>query len=221
MIPAGSKLVTQQDIAELHGLSIHQARRAAPPPWAQSKHPKPLTTGKPTRARPMLWDAEQAAAYALGKPVPALPELGHPKDLLDRDEAASLAGLTSATWLRYENAEQGRTREPDDSPLVPPADETHAGMPFWYRRTVETYRDERAQAGRKRGGGRPAGTSETTPRAELAARVAELAAERDDNGNLLSIADIARRLGVHYTTAHKHVTAAREQNPVAPDQQRT
>ncbi|WP_410648176.1 hypothetical protein [Amycolatopsis sp. cmx-4-54] len=221
MIPAGRTLITQEDVAALYGMSLRTAQRADPPPWERPEHPRQVNPVRGQRGHRRLWDAEQATAYAHGKPVPELPPLGSPEDLLDRAEAAEEAEMSTATWLRYESAERKRDREPGERPLVPPPDQVFGGEPFWYRRTVEAYRADRADPDRPRGGGRPQGTPEKVPRAELATRTAELLLERDEDGQPLSTSEIARRLGVHYRTALRHVTAAREQNQVAPDQHRT
>lgn len=220
MIPAGRTLITQDDVAALHGMSLRTAQRADPAPWDRPGHPA-MVNPERGRTHRKLWDAEQAAAFAHGEPVPELPSLGDPHDLLDRPEAAEAAGMSTATWTRYESMERQKTRADGEQPLVPAADEVFAGVPFWYRATVETYRDDRANPLRKRGGGRPAGRTDQLPRAETAARVAELLAERTENGEPLSTPEIARRLGVNYRTALRHVTAARKGNPVAPDQDRT
>jgi hypothetical protein len=220
VIPAGRRLITQQDIATLHGMSLRTAQRANPAPWERPGHPAPVNPERGKTHR-RLWDAEQAAAFARGEPVPELPELGHPQDLLDRPEAAEAAGMSTATWSRYESMERQRTRTEGERPLVPAPDEEFGGVPFWYRATIESYRAGRADPERKRGGGRPAGRTERIPRADLPARVAELMKERTENGEPLSTPEIARRLGVNYRTALRHVNAVREQNPVAPDQGRT
>ncbi|GAA4527510.1 hypothetical protein [Amycolatopsis samaneae] len=225
MIPAGRTLITQEDIAALYDMSLRTAQRADPPPWNRPGHPAPVNADRGKTHR-KLWDAEQAKAFALGKAVPELPtvpeppEKGHPEDMLDRPEAAKAAGLSTATWSRYESMERQRTRAEGEHRLVPEPNREFGGEPFWFRRTVETYRAERADPDRKRGGGRPAGTTEKTPRGELAARVAELLNEQPD-GEPLSTPEIARRLGVNYRTAQRHVKAHREQNSVASDQHRT
>jgi DNA-binding transcriptional ArsR family regulator len=177
-------------IAALRGLSIHQARRRKPPPWAEPGHPAPLTTGKPAPGRPQLWDRDQAAAYARGKPIPALPEPGHPDDLLDDAEAAKLAGLTPQTWARYRRA--GR---------LPAINAEVCGAEHWTRRTVEQYKTDREQRAEAPRGGRPPGSTETLPRAEIEPRVQELLDSGETN-----VAEIARQLGVHYSTALGHVT---------------
>lgn len=190
MIPVGRTAVDVAGIAALRGLSIHQARRCQPPPWAEPEHPAPLTTGKPAPGRPQLWDRDQAAAYARGEPIPPLPEPGHPEDLLDDAEAAALVGLAGETWARYRRA--GR---------LPAVDVEVCGAEHWYRRTAEQYKAEREQRADAPRGGRPPGSTETLPRAEIEQRVRELL-----DGGETNVAEIARRVGVHYTTALGHVT---------------
>lgn len=203
MIPAGHAAVDIAGIAELHGLTLRQARTRRP--WSQPGHPSPLTRGRPARGRPQLWDRDQAAAYARGEPIPPLPSPGDPLDLLDVTEAAELVGLTVATWTRYETYERARTRPPDEQPIVPPPDTTVCDVAHWHRRTVESYRDDRAaRAGTSRGG-RPAGTTEHIPRAELGPRVAELLDQARRDGETLTTAEIARQLGVSYRAALTHV----------------
>lgn len=203
MIPAGRAAVDIAGLAALRGISLAAARKARP--WNDPGHPAPLTRGRPRRGHPRLWDEVQAAAYARGEPVPALPEPGDPLDLLDLAEAAELAEMDPATWSRYENIERSRTRESGQPPLVPPLDEIVCGTPHWYRRTVEQYRDDRAARASAPRGGRPQGSTERIPRAELAARVAELVADAGEQGEKPNIAAIARELGINYKTAHNHV----------------
>ncbi|MEO6081577.1 MAG: hypothetical protein ABIQ18_00525 [Umezawaea sp.] len=189
MIPAGRTAVDTAGIAALHGLSIHQARRRQPPPWAEPDHPTPLTIGKPAPGRPQLWDREQSAAYARGEPIPPLPEPGDPDDLLDGDESAALAGLTPETWARYRRAER-----------VPATDAEVCGSERWYRRTIEQYSAEREHRADEPRGGRPRGSTENMPRAEVERRIRELVDSGETN-----IAEIARRVGVAYSTALRHV----------------
>lgn len=187
MIPAGRRAVDRAGVAELHGLTWRQAQRHRP--WAEPGHPAPITRGKPA-----LWDRDQAAAHARGEQVPALPETVDPGDLLDRWEAAELAGVDPVAWERDHYRER-----------VPAPDAQACGVLHWYRRTVEVYRADRATP--KRGGGRPPGRSETRPRAEIAERVQKLLDETEHSGEPISVAEVARRVGIHYTTAHRHVTA--------------
>lgn len=191
-IHVGRHAVDREGIAELHGLTWHQAHRRRP--WAQPGHPAPITRG-----RPALWDYEQARAYARGEAVPHLPtDVVHARDLLDRWEAAAEAGVDPVAWER----DMYRDR-------VPPADEEIYGVPYWYRGTVWAHRDNRSTP--KRGGGRPAGSTDTIPRAELRQRVAALLDHAIQDGEPISTAEIARRLGIHYTTARNHVLAIAEE----------
>lgn len=206
MIPAGRSAIDREGLAELHGLSIHQAKRVGAP-WSKPGHPEPLTQGRPGRGRPLLWDYEQASAYAHGEPIPPLPEPGDPHDLLDTVEAAEAAGLSVETWNRYVRYERSHTRAPEQRPLAPPPDEVVHGTPHWYRKTIDAYNADRAESPERHPGGRPPGASDSMARADVAARIAELVAEAKANGEKPVVADIARRAGVHYTTAHRHIHA--------------
>ncbi len=197
MIPVGRDVVDRAGIAELHGLTSRQARRAKP--WDQPGHPASITPGRGTGGRPTLWDHDQAVAFAAGETVPQLPDASHDGDLLDRFEAAAEAGVAATAW------EQDRYRG-----KVPAPDEEVYGIPLWYRSTVTDYRDQRTVTPRRRGGGRPPGSGEDRPRAEIRAEVHQLLREAVDAGQPISTAAIARQLGIHYTTAIRHVHAIRD-----------
>lgn len=205
MIPAGRTAVDLAGIAELHGLSLPTARKERP--WNKEGHPAPIapSSGRPRRGHPRLWDREQAAAFAQGRPIPALPEPGDPLDLLDLVEAAELAGMKPATWDRYDNREQTLTRPEGEPPLVPPPDETVCDVAHWYRRTVEHYRADREARARAPRGGRPRGSPDRMSRSKIAGRVAELVDQARQRGETPNVAAIARDLGIAYTTAHTHV----------------
>ncbi|MFF5988126.1 hypothetical protein [Prauserella flavalba] len=192
MIHVGRHAIDRAGVAELHGLTWRQARRARP--WARDGHPEPISRG-----RTQLWDQEQAEAFARGEPVPELPVGNvHARDLLDRWEAAEWAGADPVAWER--DMYRGRTPEPDEEVY---------GVPHWYRATVDAHREGRAVP--QRGGGRPPGRAESLPRGEIRDRVHALLREAIDTGTPISTAEIARRLGIHYATAHKHVTAIRRE----------
>jgi hypothetical protein len=195
VIRAGQDVTDRAGIAQLHGMTWRQARRAQP--WAAPGHPNPITTDRPTHGRPQLWDLAQATAFANGQPIPALPQGAQPLDLLDRFAAAEAAGVNPATWAS--DTYDGRVPEPDKA--------IHGGS-WWYRQTVENYREQRAYPQQpSQQLGRPTGRAEAVPRGQIRAQVAALVAQFDDADQRINIADIARRLGIHYTTALHHVHA--------------
>lgn len=190
MIPANRPVVAAEDIAQLHGLTMRQARRRKP--WAATGHPEPLTS-RGVGARRPLWDRAQVEAFSRGEPIPPLPTAPNPNDLLDRIEAAELAGIDPVAWRRYMYR----------GGYVPADDVTIHGQPFWFRSTIESFGGQRQQ-GPQWAGGRPAGFS-MPPRGAIRARVEQLLEERPD----LAIAAVARELGIAYTTAHGNVHAIR------------
>ncbi|RLK54840.1 hypothetical protein [Actinokineospora cianjurensis] len=196
MIPAGRAAVDRRGIAALHGLSEATAHKTRP--WAHPSHPAPLTPGKPRRGHPRLWDEEQAEAYAAGRPIPPLPQGQDPRDLLNQDEAAALAGVQPATWARYQYTERTRAKARDGGPLIPPPDETVCGADHWYRATIEHYINERdARAGQALGG-RPVNT-------DIATAVAELVHAAQADGGTVNIAEVSRTVGIAYNTARSHI----------------
>lgn len=202
MIAVGHHAIDRAGVAELHGLTWRQARRVRP--WAQPDHPASVNRG-----RPQLWDQEQAEAYARGQQPPAIiGDVWHDRDLLDRFEAAEWAEVDPVAWER----DMYRDR-------VPPADETIYDVPFWYRDTVDQYRAGRSDP--KHGGGRPPGVRETIPRVEVGSRVHQLLREAIETGQPISTAEIARRVGIHYTTAHRYVSAIRAADTDRPGAART
>lgn len=195
MIPVGRSAIDRAGIAELHGMTWRQARRARP--WAQPGHPAPVTRGRPANGKPQLWDSEQAEAFARGQPIPPLPNGDtHERDLLDYVEAAHIAAADPSAWIR----DVYRDR-------APAADEHILGGSFWYRETVEDWRQQHATP--RRGGGRPPGARDRHPRGDTDEQVRTLLRAATDAGQPISTAEIARRLGIHYTTAHRHVAAIR------------
>ncbi|GLY54862.1 hypothetical protein [Lentzea sp. NBRC 102530] len=194
MIRAGRDVVDRLQIAALADMSPSVAAKRKP--WNATGHPAPITTYRPTNGRPQMWDKEQAEAFAAGQPVPQLPDQDSPDDLLDRFEAAELAGMTPVAW---ESAyHQGRF----------PSDDDRLGVPMWHRRTVEAIRDNPPAFKKPKG---PTGNRQRRSQ-ELEQRIRELLHEP---GPRLSDPDIAQRLGVHVNTVFKHRTRieAAEQAP--------
>lgn len=202
MIRAGRDVVDRSGIGELHGMTERQARRYKP--WAADGHPASVTPRGGHQGYPELWDREQAEAFAQGAPVPEVPDARDhradtPEDLLDRFEAAEVAEVKSVTWEM--GHQRGRTPEPDAEPF---------GVPHWHRRTVEAYRAKRGQLRTApHPGGRPPGTPARRPPGEVRAAIGVYLAEAAHAGTPVTTAEAARRAGVHYTTAHRHVTAIR------------
>jgi hypothetical protein len=193
VIRAGRTAVDTAGLAALHGLTPRQARDVQP--WNAEGHPPRVTTGTRSKGQPDLWDTEQAAAFAQGKPVPDLPTVDDPDDLLDRNECAALIEVTAKTWTDYQS--QGK---------VPKPDRVVCGREHWYRRTVETVRDKREQQAGTPHGGRPPGSTESMSRAEVAQRIGELV-----GSGVTNVAEIQRRVGCAYSTALRHVRRLRPQ----------
>ncbi|MCX5115117.1 hypothetical protein OOK13_43095 [Streptomyces sp. NBC_00378] len=154
-------------------------------------HPEPISS---LRARVLLWDGEQIDAYRAGLPVPPLPVQDSPDDLLDRNEAADLVGVAPRTWDRYANL-------PGMQPRPAPVDA--AGVEHWRRGDVLEWLEARPGPGSSPG--RPAGSRETTPRAGLSVRAAELLAREPT----ITAARAASELGVTADTAQRALARAR------------
>lgn len=121
-------VVDQHGIAQLHGLPFHTARRRRT--WAQPGHPPPVNLSpgeRPRTGRPALWDHEQAAAYAQGRPIPPIPHRDHPDDLLDAWEVAAAHEVPVERLRRA--VKDGRVASPDATPC---------GVDHWRRATAAT-----------------------------------------------------------------------------------
>ncbi|MCA1221922.1 hypothetical protein [Streptomyces sp. 8L] len=94
MIRAGRqhRVRTLADIAAQQGIAVQTLLNSRQ--HQAEGFPAPLNgTG-----RPKLYDAEQVDAYLAGRPVPLLPKTDDDADLLDRQEAAHLRGMTPKQW---------------------------------------------------------------------------------------------------------------------------
>jgi len=183
MIRAGRDVVDRLQIAALANMSPSVAAKRKP--WNADGHPKPITTYRPTNGRPAMWDKEQAEAFAAGLPVPQLPEQDDPDDLLDRFEAAELAGMTPVAW----ESAYHQDRFPKDTEKL--------GVPVWRRRTVEAIRDNPPVFKKPKG---PTGNRQRRSQ-ELEQRIRKLL---NKPGPRLSNPDIAQRLDVHVNTVSNH-----------------
>lgn len=191
MIRAGRDVVDRAEIAVLAGMSESVAAKKKP--WAAEGHPKPITTRRASNGFPTMWDKEQAKKFAAGETVPDLPERDSPDDLLNRFEAAELAGMTPAAW--ESGYQHGRL----------PADATKLGVPHWRRSTVEAVRDNPPTRGRPPGTpGRRHQDSQ-----ELTARIRKLVDQAAAAGTPLTNVDIAQRLQIHVNTVSSHLARIR------------
>ncbi|MFF9870295.1 helix-turn-helix transcriptional regulator [Streptomyces sp. NPDC013953] len=157
-------------------------------------HPPPVSS---STAKVLLWDGEQVDAFRQGAPVPPLPADDSPQDLLDRNEAAELAGVSPRTWDRYENL---------PGVLPRPAAISVAGVEHWRRGDIEQWL--RARPGPGNPAGRPKGSTEQLPRVATGVRVRELLARNPR----LTAAGAARELGISAGTAQRALAQARAAN---------
>lgn len=191
MIRAGrqDKVVTMAGLAKQLGLSAGTVRNNKP--YRAAGHPAPISSPS---ALTLLWDGEQTAAYYAGRPVPQLPGES-PQDLLDRHEAAAEAGIAVNTWNRYK-------RDPEIAAHLVLV----AGVEHWPREAVHAFMQYRSSREPKPSG-RPRGSGDVFPRNETTERVADLLTAAP----AVSAAQVARELGVAYTTALNALAAARGQ----------
>jgi hypothetical protein len=83
-------------------------------------------------------------------------------------------------------------------------------VPHWHRRTIEQYRAQREQPRvTPHPGSRPSGTPARRAAGELEAGVAELLTQAAASNRTLPTAQVTAELGMHYTTAHRYVSAWR------------
>ena len=180
---------TTDDLAEARGLSrgtyMNRKLHSAP------GHPAPISS---PGARVLLWDGEQVDAFYNPdtEAIPQLPTTDSEEDLLDRNEAAALRGLTVKTWDSYKPAPQLK-----DALVVA------GGVEHWPRSVVRSFR----AAEQPKKGGRPKGAGDLIPRDELRDRAGQLLDENPSTSG----AHMAEALGVHLATAQRALTDARGQ----------
>ncbi|MEV7077800.1 DUF6292 family protein [Streptomyces sp. NPDC093516] len=189
MIRAGRRHLvrTLADIAAQQGIAVSTLLSSGR--LQAEGFPAPLSAG-----RTRLYDGEQVDAYLAGRPVPALPTVDDDEDLLDRQEAAALSGISLYAWDRRKK-----------TPAVSEHMVLVGGVEHWPR-VVRDY----TPAPRPRpagGGGRPVGTGDQVPRDVLPERVAQLL----DDDPALTAAGVTEQLGVHRNTAQAALTALRAQ----------
>ncbi|MGY3341125.1 hypothetical protein ACVW0K_007318 [Streptomyces filamentosus] len=194
MIRAGrlKYVQTMADLANALGKSLGTVRNTKP--YAAAGHPEPISS---PGSRAQLWDSEQTAAYYAGRPVPALPPAGDDEDLLDRQEAAELLGVSTSTWNSYKY-------DPALAEAVVVVPEGPKGTEHWPRRVVLAYKNSRP--GRGTGGGRPEGSGDMVPRDQILPRIAELL----DTDPAITLETVADTLGIaKFPTAQAGLAAVR------------
>ncbi|MEU4898874.1 helix-turn-helix domain-containing protein [Streptomyces sp. NPDC044780] len=157
-------------------------------PYAAKGFPQPISS---QRARLLLWDSEQTAAFLAGDPVPDLPPAGSDEDLLDRYEAADVLGVEVKTWDKYKT----------DPQIAQHLVVVH-GVEHCPRGIVRAFKDSRP--GRQAATGRPKG-SRNIPRDQLHDRIAALL----DAAPAITINEVCDVLGVAYSTAQRALATAR------------
>ncbi|MGI5507437.1 hypothetical protein [Lentzea sp. CA-135723] len=202
MIRAGRDVINKDTIGQLHGMTPATAARRKP--WSADGHPAPVYNHKLR-----LWDREQAEAHALGKPIPTLPEVDSPDDLLDLYEAAALLGLNSNSWRT------GRSRDTFPRPDVP---EDKHGAPFWLRSTVEEFDRTRKTRSGYNPAGRPKGIAQAqrADAAELEKKIRAILDEHAHAGTTPRQIDIAQQLNVNVRTVRNHLKAIHEADAATP-----
>lgn len=96
MIPHGRTAIDRAGVARIYGKALGTLSNTTP--HLEPGFPKRLN---PKASRNWLWDEKQVQAHRDGQPIPALPTVPHPEDLLDDKEAAAYAGLKESTWRAY------------------------------------------------------------------------------------------------------------------------
>lgn len=195
MIRAGRRAVTLADLARKKGVSLGTYKNAGH--HRKSGHPAPISS---PGSRPVLWDDAQTTAYYAGEPIPPLPAQDSPDDLLDRYEAAALAGVAVGTWDRYDSL-------PGMRPRPAPVDLSTLGMDdlgaeHWRRGDIQDWLAQRPGLG---GGGRPKGTADLVPVDEIQPRAAALLARTPD----LTAEAAADQIGVGAQAAQRALAAVR------------
>lgn len=160
-------------------------------PYTAEGFPAPISS---PHSRIMLWDAEQAAAYLAGRPVPVLPAEDSPDVLLDRHEAAAEVGVKARSWDGYKT-----------DPRLAPHLVLVCGVEHWPRAAVRAFQE--ARPGKEAATGRPQGRSNALPHAQLHSQAAALL----DATPAITISQACEALGVAYATAQRTLANLRRE----------
>ncbi|MEU6381679.1 hypothetical protein [Streptomyces sp. NPDC046909] len=191
MIRAGRRTYAQtsEELAAAMGISIGTFRNKQP--YTAEDFPRAISS---EGARVRLWDSRQTTAHLAGRPVPELPAEDDEQDLLDRNEAAAVLGITPKTWDTYK-------KHPQIAPHLTKVKEVE----HCPRGIVEAFRTARDEGAGAKPKGRPVGSGDMVPRDEIAARVGELL----DEDPAVTVALVQDRLGLAYATAVRALTRQR------------
>lgn len=94
MIREGRSVVERTDLPRILGKSDYRVRTEQE--WNTKKEFPPPVTPKDARSK-LLWDEQQILAYADDKPVPPIPQVDSPGDLLNSRDLAEMLGLARKT----------------------------------------------------------------------------------------------------------------------------
>lgn len=186
MIRAGRTVLSAEEAAIACGFSSLRAAKAAGL-FTRPSFPRPVNQHGERPGHRMLWDQAQVRAHGEGAPVPAVPSVDSPDDLLDAHEAAELWGISRATWDSYDKKK----------PHLIPAHQLIHGVKFWLRRDLTEF----VRPGKGAGAGRRPGSTDAKPRTtrdkdERLARVVELLDQAKANEVELTTEVIAADLKV-------------------------
>ncbi|MFI6689029.1 DUF6292 family protein [Streptomyces sp. NPDC050485] len=186
MIRAGRRELvrTREDLARSMGMAMGTFRNKQP--YKAEGFPAPISS---KGARVFLWDGEQTDAYLAGEEIPELPGAGEDQDLLDRQEAAAVLGVTPQTWDKYKT-----------HPQIVPHAVVVGGVEHWPRVIVQSFKEAR-DAPKTDAGGRPRGSGDMVPRDELPVRVAEML----DADPAVTIEQVTDALDIAFTTAKRNL----------------
>ncbi|MEU9148525.1 hypothetical protein [Streptomyces sp. NPDC048349] len=193
VIRAGRTAVGREEVAVVLGMKWAAFRRAKP--YSAEGFPEPVSS---VDAKVLLWDLEQVEAYRDGRPQPAIPDVEHGEDLLDRREAAVLLDVKPRSVDTYKTA----PRLADHAVVV-------GGVEHWPRSAVLAYAAGRGTMTAP--SGRPKGSGDMVPRDLLPGRIAELL----DADPAVTSAHAVDVLGVSTSAAQKHLQHERAVRIVA------
>ncbi|MEU6896342.1 hypothetical protein ABZ934_32315 [Streptomyces sp. NPDC046557] len=189
MIRAGRTefVVDRKGLAELMGVKWGTFRTVQP--YTAPGFPDAISSAG---AQVLLWDRQQVEAHLAHRTMPALPLQDSDDDLLDRQEAAAMAGVQPRSWDGYKK-----------DPRLATHTVKVCRVEHWPRGIVQRFTASRGVPSQPPG--RPTGSGDMVPRDLLPGRIAKLL----DADPAVTAAHTVDVLGVSVTTAQKHLAQAR------------